>query len=249
MRKYAFGALLLVVAMACEKKEETNQDPDPVTPSAPSVEVDADAFLIALKTTTVIDVPVFGEQMIQSGSATASFMDGKGGTAPQNAGTVECEGEELKNQNNSYFYQPSATNTEGISFGSSVGWSVAGNGDVPAFNETYNREVPEIGSLSSVGSEVEISGEFTFGYSSTGTDVSEADSIIFNVIDQNGTIITQTHSKSTTSVTFSTDDMGKLTAGGGYVQVAAFNYEIRDVSGYKVVFINEGVNTKAVSLK
>ncbi len=62
-------------------------------------------------------------------------------------------------------------------------------------------------------------------------------------------MLSQTTTNTVSSVTFTSAQMSTLAEGFAYVQVAAFNYKIEDYSGYKVAFINQGVNTKSVTLK
>lgn len=127
-----------MVAIACEKTEEESSQT--TTAPTPSIAVKgADAVLVAIYTSSTTEVPVIGTTTIVIGTASANFFDGKGGTTRKNVGKVECVGEELKNESNSYFYRPSQTNPSGLSFGGTVGWKVAGNGDVPAINEVYNK--------------------------------------------------------------------------------------------------------------
>ncbi len=250
MRKLAALAALLVVAIACEKTEDPNSQNS--TAPTPSITVKGvDAVLAAINTSSTTEVPVIGTTTIVIGTASANFFDGKGGSSRQNAGKVECISEELKNSDNSYFYQPSQTNPSGLSFGASVGWKVAGNGNVPAINEVYNKEVPQIGALTGAGSEVSRGSALTLGFNANDlyTDISSADSILFNVIDKNGKILSQTKGKSATSATFTASELGSLAEGFAFLQVAAYNYQIKDYSGYKVAYINQGANTKSVTLK
>ncbi len=250
MKKLTVLAALLMVAVACEKTEDANSQSS--TPPTPSITVKgADAVLVAINTSSTTEVPVIGTTTIVIGTASANFFDGKGGTTRQNAGKVECIGEELKNESNSYFYQPSQTNPSGLSFGGTVGWKVAGNGDVPAINEVYNKEVPQVGALSGASAEVSRGSDLTLGFDPNDlySDIGSADSILFNVIDKNGKILSQTKSKSATSATFTASQMGTLAEGLAFLQVAAYNYQLKDYNGYKVAFINQGANTRSVTLK
>ncbi len=253
MRKFALLAFVLLAAFACEKTEETTENPENNNnPPAPAITINGtDAVLIAIQTSSTTEVPIIGTTVFVTGTASATFFDGNGGTTALNAGKVECVGEELTNQNNAYFYQPSQNNPSGLSFGATVGWSVAGNGAVPAINEVYNKEVPEIGNVNGVGADVDRTSELTISFDPNNmhTDISDADSIMFNVFDKDGKLLSQTKATTQTSATFTAAEMGTLAEGFGFVQIAAYNFEVKDYSGYKVAFINQGANTKTVNLK
>lgn len=253
MKKLSLFAALCMIIVACEKTEEATQNnQESNTPSTPVITIPGtDAALIAIKTSSTTEVPIIGTTTVVTGTAAASFFDGNGGTTLQNAGKVECVGEELKNQDNAYFYQITPNNTSGLSFGATVGWKVAGNGAVPAINEVYNREVPEIGKVTGANGDVSRSNDVTLSFDPNNmhTDVSSADSILFNIIDKDGKMLSQTKANTATSATFTAAEMGTLAEGFAFVQIAAYNYQVKDINGYMVAFINQGSNTKSVTLK
>lgn len=246
---FVAGALL----SSCEKKsDDTTTDPDP-TPAAPSPTVNipgAMGSLIAVKSSSTITIPGIGDQTSIIGTATANFNDGT--TTSVSAGTVECMSKELSSQNGAYFYQPGLTNPTGIDFdGSAVDWDVEGNGNVPAFSYSYMEEVPQIGNITGAEGDVKRSENLTISIDmgNSSTDISSADSLLFNVIDKNGKTLMQTTAPSTTSHTFSASEMGTLAEGFAYIQVVGYNYMLRSESGYDVAYINVGATTKNVTLK
>jgi len=250
MKKYLFLVLAGAMFAACEK-EEKDETPDsqPQPEPTPSVVInDAQGSLIAVNTTTSISVAGF-EQTIVSGTATASFSEN--GQDAVSAGTVSCMGEELDYQSGSYFSMPNATNPTGIDFaGSAVEWDVAGNGSIPGFSYSYTEEVPEIGGIDGIDDELDRSTDVTLSVEAgSNTDISSADSLMFNIIDKNGKMISETTAPSVTAHTFTSAQLADLATGAAYIQITGYNYLVRDESGYKLAFINLGAITKNVTIK
>ncbi|WP_041627664.1 hypothetical protein [Owenweeksia hongkongensis] len=246
---FVAGALL----SSCEKKsDDTTTDPDP-TPTAPSPTVNIPGVmgsLVAVKSSSTVTVPGLGDQTTIIGTATANFSDGT--STSVSAGTVECMNQKLTSQNGAYFYKPGFTNPSGIDFdGSAVEWDVAGNGSIPAFSYNYMEEVPQIGGITGASGDVKRSEDLTISIDmgNVSTDISSADSLMFNVIDKNGKTLMQTTAPNTTSYTFSASQMGTLAEGFAYVQVVGYNYLLRTETGYEVAYINLGAMTKNVTLK
>ena len=250
MKKYLFLLLAGALFAACEKDEkEETPDPQPQPEPTPSVVIkDVLGTLVAVNTTTSLSVAGF-EQTIISGTATANFTEN--GTDPVSAGNVSCMGEDLQYQNGAYFSMPSATNPTGIEFGGSqVEWEVAGNGGIPGFTYNYGEEVPEIGGIDGVNDELDRSNNVTLAIQSgSNTDISSVDSLMFNIIDKNGKMLSETTAPNVTSHTFTSAQLGDLAAGAAYVQITGYNYIVRDESGYKLAFINLGAITKNATIK
>ena len=245
---FVAGALLA----SCEKKNDDNSNNNTqATAPSPSVTIpQTNASLIAIKSTSTINIPGIGEQASIIGTATATFSDGTNTSV--SGGDVKCMGEKLSSENGAYYFQPGFTNPTGINFsGSPVSWEVEGNGNVPGFSYNYMNEVPQIGGLSGVTDEVNRSSEFTIAInmSSSATDISSADSLMFNVIDKNGKTLMTTTANTVTSHTFSASQMSSLADGFAYVQVVGYNYLIHSEGNYDVAFINLGALTKNVTLK
>lgn len=243
--------MLALTFVACEKEENEEEPASSVAPQAlqPNVGDSPEAILVALQISATQDVPIIGPTTIVTGSAVASFPDNNGNG--QDAGTVTVDGSTLSYNNGAYVYTPSATDPSGLDFGSSIPWTVQGKGNVAGFNETYARSVPSIGAVSGAEASVSRSSSLSLGIdaSDINTNIASADSLLFVVYDNSGKYILKTQAISQTTATFSASELGTLAAGAGYIQVNAYNFEVRDVSGAEVVFINQGSTTLATEWK
>ncbi len=248
MKKYLLALSACLVLVACEEEEnqDNNQNDQPTTPTAlnPTPSGDVDAVFVALNTASTIDVPIFGEQTVQIGTATANSLDGT------DMGTVTAEDQELRNNGGgSYFYQPGPTNTEGISYDRSVEWSVGGGSNVGSFTYNYLREVPEMQGVSGdIEGELDLSQNVTISYSSA-SDLGDADSLYFAIYDAKGNYVLKRSGANQRSMEFTTAETSSLSSGFGYIQVNAFTYSIVNQGGADCAFIVQGSNTKSVTIK
>ena len=249
MKKLIYLIIAGTVLASCKKKDDAtdNTQQKQTTPSPTVVINGAQGTLVALNTTTTISIAGF-EQTIVSGTATATFTDNGKNVS---AGKVSCMGEDLDYQNGAYFSMPSATNPTGVDFnGSTVDWEAAGNGNIPAFTYSYMEEVPQINGIDNVDSDVDRASNLLVRLQTGGiTDISSADSLMYNVIDKNGKMLSVTTAPNIKSHEFTSSELGTLDAGFAYVQITAYNYLVRDENGYKLAFINMGAITKNVTLK
>ncbi len=252
MKKLVYLLALGLSISACEKDKKDDNPAASGTPAAPTISVPGmDGLLVALNSSSSVEVPFIGTTTTTLGLAIAKFYENQDPSKGVNAGTVSVDTENLKYTSGTYIYEMSATNPTGLTFGSTQGWQIAGNGSVPAISETHNREVPVVADLTGLENGVDISGDFSFGIntSSLFSNISPADSILYLIIDNAGGVVQKTMHKSQTQVTFSKAELSGLAKGNGYAQAAAYNTVIRDYSGYKIAYINEGVNTKTVEIK
>lgn len=250
MKKLFFLSLLALSIIGCTKEEEdTTQTPTTPQAAQPQVGTSPDAVLVALNVSSTQDVPLLGPTTIVIGSAVATFPDANGNG--QNVGAVTCDGTSLTYNSGAYIFQPSQTNPNGLDFGSSVPWTVAGGSGVSAFNESYNRSVPRVGAITgATASSTRADGlELTISNTDANTSISSADSLLFVVYDKNGKTVMKTQATSQTTANFSASELNTLAAGAGYIQVNAYNFEVRDVNGLEVAFINQGSNTVATEWK
>lgn len=254
MKKLLFILMAGATLVACEKKSDDSSTNDPTptpTPPSPTVTINGtDGTLVAVKSTSSIAIPGFGNQTNITGTATATFSDGT--TSAASAGTVRCMGKKLNSQNGAYFFTPGFANPTGIDFdGNPVEWDVEGSGSIPAFTYSYMEEVPQIGAISGATDEINRADDLTISIDlgNSATDISSADSLMFNVIDIDGKTLMHTTTPGTTSHTFSAAEMSKLAEGFAYVQVVGYNFLVRSEGSYKLAFINLGAMTKNVTLK
>ena len=246
-----FGMLLLFAA--CDKDDIADLDPtntDDNTPTANQPDnptptfTDSDGALVAIQTVSYISQPVVGVIETTIGLAVAAFPDGSGGNNA--AGAITCEGESLtQNSNNSYTYMIDANNATGISFSSTVDWTVAGSGSIPAITKSVSGVFPSsLESGTASGSDVSTGSAFTL---STTNPVSDADSLIFAVHGTSSSVLI-TKEASINTHTFTAAEMGSIGTGVGFVQITA--YRIADTetnNGNKYYFINQKVNTISVN--
>ena len=245
--------LMAGVLVSCEEddndddnnNQDNNTTEDPTSFEPPGLS-DLDAVMIALNTSTTIEVPLVGTTTQITGMALARFV------GVTDAGTVSCEGQELQNNQGAYFFTIGPANPMGIDFDNSVEWDVSGSGSVNAFNYSYMKSVPEIGPITGVtNDEVDRSQDLTVGLdvNSSETDISSADSLAFVVIDSDGTLLMKTQGKSQNTATFTASELGGLATGQGFVQVVGYTYMVRQEGSLDVAYLNEGVAVKTVDIK
>ncbi|HYD89997.1 MAG TPA: hypothetical protein VEA37_00740, partial [Flavobacterium sp.] len=135
-------------------------------------------LLVAVKAVTeVASIPGLPASTITIGTAVANFVDANG--TAQDVGEVTAEGEALTQAtNNAYYYQPSATDADGIDFGNDVAWTVEGGSGFPAINQTFTG-FPQVDPITSAAELTKAS-----GYTLTTNTVSGADSTYFIIYDQ-----------------------------------------------------------------
>jgi len=233
--------------VSCNKDDEVTPTTPvvPTPPPAPSNPViefaDGNGTLSAIKTRTFKKVPLFGFVPVDLGVAVAVFYDDPTTGTFLDAGTVTCEGSELKKQtNNSYAYTPGIGNTTGIDFSSGTAeWNVTGAGTVPQQNFTNYSYFPEVGMVSS-----ETTINKAKDYTLISESISNSDSVIFMI----GGIF-HTAPQSTSMYTFTAAELGTLKAGLNYVQIAAFNVYTDGSTGKTYYYVNETVVTTEVTIE
>jgi hypothetical protein len=249
MKKWIFLLAVGLSFASCEEiKDAAENNNNNSTSSSPDAQYPVpdgvSAALVALNTTTTVSVPVVGDQTVIQGTAVARFF---GGPA---AGEVTCEGETLEEQGDAYLYIPDVSDTEGISFSAPIEWSVSGGADVSAFSHNVNGEVPELGALSGDSDgEVDLSQDLALSIDVANSNLSMADSILYVLIDKEGTLYKRTVAASQTSITINAGAMNDLVTGQGYLQANAFTYDLEDINGSTMAFIRQGSNTKLVDFK
>lgn len=248
MKKWILLLASGLLFSSCEKIKDAaqNQNNNPsTTPSAQyPVPDNVDAALVAINTTTTISVPVVGQQTIIQGTAVARFFNGSG------AGTVTCEGESLELQDQTYLFIPEIGDSEGISYSRPIDWEVSGGSDVAAFTHSINGDVPELGALTGdTDGEVNLAQDLTISIDTDDSNLTMADSILYVLIDKEGTLYRRTVPASQTSITINAGAMSDLVAGQGYLQANAFTYDLESINGSSMVFIRQGTNTKLVEFK
>lgn len=195
--------------------------------------------LIAVKTITSTTNPL-GTFDVEAGTAVAVFST-NGGQAFLNAGTVNCNSNNLTAQsNNSYVFMINQTQPTGLSFGSTVNWGATG-ADWQSFTGSTSQGFASISAITS--GDVSTSSSYTLENSS----ISNADSILYAVYGPSGSKVAIV-AGSNTSHTFSASDLSGIGTGTGYVQIVGLNYDPQTISGKNYYFINETVRTKSVNV-
>lgn len=260
---FLFLSIAGIVATGCKKDKEkgcmdptaTNYNPDAeeddgscqYAQTAPSsftpTFTGSYGLLVAINAKTeVASIPGMPASSITIGTAVANFVDA-GGNA-QDVGDITADGETLTQaSNNAYYYQPGATDVDGIDFGSDVAWTVDGGSGFPSINQTFTG-FPQVDPITSAAEITRAS-----GYTLTTNVVSGADSTYFIVYDQQGNLAMESFGGNVTSHTFSAADLNGLVAGFGYTQIVGVNINKDVISGKDIYFINEAVSTEAIDIK
>jgi hypothetical protein len=200
----------------------------------------ADASLWAVKSISVTTVTGIGDIETTIGIGVGVFFDGSGGMV--DVGSVSLNTKALtKNANNSYTFQPSASEPTGIDFSSGdVMWSVAGGNGFPAITKDVSSiSFPIVGAVNSSTTITKAN-----GYTLSVNNVSGADSVLFLIGDVNKTIV-----GNATSCTFSASELSGLATGTTVAQVAAYITTNETVGGKKVYYGKETVQTKTATVE
>lgn len=241
------AALFVLTVSSCNKKDDdsTPTQPTAISPTETFNYSDSWGLLAGVKTVTSIKVGTISQD-ITLGTAVAAFSTTAGGDTYQNAGTVKANNETLNKQsNNTYVFQPSQTDIEGISFSGGADWDVSGAGDIPSFTESFNEfpSTPEILS----DDDVNLSDGYTVNFSS----VSGADSILV-ILASGNTYAEKRVGPFASSVTFTDADLEDLGASqAGMIQVTPYVWTVRYPLGgsKKVYMVNQVTVTKIVEFK
>ena len=199
------------------------------------------SVLWALNTKTSVNTDGLGinigDTQVDFGTAFAAFTDGGNYVS---AGDVKVNDNLLKMESNKiYLSNVSLTNLMGITFEGNAKWSVAGANNIPAVNYTTNKSFP-----TASGFTCDATVDKTASYTISLSSVSNADSIIFMVND-----IVKTVRGNIKSVTFTSEQLSSLKNGNSFVQVAPYNYEIKQFGSKNFVFGNQIVFSKLVTIK
>lgn len=164
-----FGSSFFVVLAAgtlftaCTKDDAApDTTPTPVGSSTPSTTPnfpDADAVLFAVRVNATRSTPL-GTIDIIIGVASGVFSNDNFLSFP-NVGDITCNGDALSLQsNNSYVYQPAASNPTGIDLTASneVTWNVAGANGFSAVQRTIAGPYPATGAITSASTVVRANG-------------------------------------------------------------------------------------------
>jgi len=252
-RSYSFlsrsllALLISATLFSCEKDDDNNDQDQDTVDSTTAVQTyptpaDADAVLVAVRANTTTDTPI-GPIDIQIGTAVAIRSDDgfiTGTFVPM--GQVLCNTQALtQNPNNSYVFSDiSPTSPMGISFSSEVDWSVSGGNGFDAID--YDAFVFGFPTTQAITSEAIVNR--SLGYTLSCSGVSGADSVLFNI----GNVM-KTLSGSSTSYTFTADELSALGAGSGVAQISAYTTDAVDFADQKVYFINQDTRSLTVTIE
>ncbi len=197
------------------------------------------ASLIGIKTVSTTSTPV-GEIDTELGTAVAVFRN-TGSTANVDAGTVNCETNDLQKQsNNSYVFIPSTSNPTGISFSSPISWTGSGN-TWPSFSTSTSNTFPVVSKISS--------GDLTTtsSYTLTCSSVTASDSVLFGIYGPDASKIVIKGSNQN-SHTFSASEVAAIGKGKGYAQIVGLKYDNQTIATKQYWLINETVRSKSINI-
>jgi hypothetical protein len=249
-RKFLSLSLLATIVFASCDPADVMPTPDPTpdpTASAASTPsfASGDGAIVALITRTSTSTPM-GNMDIDLGTGVAVFGNLSAGSYTH-AGSITLNGKTLtRNENNSYVYMPSATDITGIAFDSDINWVV----ETPSF--TYNAATAGRGMPVASGnidfSAASLSGSDAFTLKVSGS-ISNADSVYFQINGPNKSILKRMGA-TTTSVTFTADEMSSLGKSAGCsMTVAPWNHEQKTLGGKTIHVVNELAISKVVEIK
>ncbi len=228
-------ALVSIIFTSCKKTDEKPDNPQ--NNNSTFNYADAFGILVAVKSVSYTSVGGF-DVPIELNTGSAFFPTDAGASTFADAGTVKLENKELtKMSNNIYLYD----NYLSPLTLSSIEWSVAGNGSIPAFTKTVDRPLPTFSGYSSLPATVSKATGITI---SLGSAVSAADSVIV-IITSSNEQVSKSVVGSSASVTFSSTDLSKLNASStGSVSVSPYNLSSATISARKYYFVNESTYLK-----
>lgn len=246
-------AILITTVASCTTSEVVEvaqiiRDTAP-TPDEPSYDgpysqySDAHAVLIATKTKTTA-----AGTILNFGTATAVFFAQPGDADFVEAGTVTVEGEELdliENKSYAYtYFTKSSLPFEGIEFINPIQWSVSGNPPVTSFAHGLTGNFPITDTIKSPTTLTK-----SAGYTLKVASVSNADSVLFNIIGDEGVRISKTLPGNAKTCTFTAAELASLPQGVGVVQVAPYRVTSATYSGRKNYFVREMVAFQNVEIQ
>lgn len=196
--------------------------------------------LVAIKTVTTSSTPI-GTVDTEVGTAVAVFTENSA-TNFVDAGTVNVSSNELTIQsNNSYVYQIGQSNPTGISYSDPVDWSGTG-ATWPSFSTSTSQGFSTVGTITT--GDPSTSSDYTL----TTSSISNADSILFVIAGQNGSV-SMMKAGTETSHTFSSSEVSSVGAGTGIVQIVGLKYDLQNISTRDYYLINETVCSKTVTVE
>jgi hypothetical protein len=239
-----------LIFSSCEKEEEPPTDTTPtptantpatINPAGP----DAFGALIAIQTANYVSLPFVGEINQPINTGVGFFGNVAGGTFVD-AGAVTINNLALSKQsNNSYVFTPAAANPTGPDLSDAVSWNVTGNAanSVPAISNF----IPPISFPTAPKYDGSTSIQRTASFTvASATEITGADTTYFTLFSPT-TFVQKRVPGNIQSVTFTSDEMGTLGAGTGFVQIASYKMFNQTFDGKKIYFVNQSVVTKSAT--
>lgn len=173
------------------------------------------------------------------------------------AGIVACAGTELNLLSNN-LYTFSALDSSLFAgdtlfyFSGDVNWSVYGGNGIPTVIQTTKQDFPVVSEIikqnpANEPEEVDVSVDY---YLTTFNPIVGADSLIYQVFDENGNILLEEVTDDIVGAyTISSEDLSSFPKGTATFAIRAFNYEDKLFKGRRIYFINESVISREVILK
>ncbi len=239
-------ALLASVALfSCSPDPTPTPTPTPDNSAPTPTYETGDGALVAIIARSSTSTPI-GNVDVDLGTGVAVFGDLAAGTYTD-AGAVKLNGSALtKNSNNSYTFMPSQTNPTGIDLSSNIKWEV----QTPAVTydaATQGRDMPSTSAkIDFSGSSINSTDAFTLKL--TGS-VSNADSVYFQLVGPTKAILKRMGGN-VNSVTFTADEVSSVGKSVGCsITIAAWNHQLKTISGKQIHFINELALSKVIEIK
>jgi len=249
---YGAGGTYTVVLTATNEDGDDEESQDVLveasTAEAPQLSFgDADGAFYSINAVSVSNVGGFPVEVIV-GSAVAWFVNG--GTDFVDVGDVSfAQGSKSgtldMNANNTYTWVETDFTSSGFNKSGGVEWTIdGGNGHGSISGLANGFPFPSTSEINESSDNISGSADYTLMHNGS---ISDADSTIFMISGPNGTVM-KTVDGFTTSVTFTSTEMGTLGAGTGIMQIASYNIYDQALGGKKYYMVNESVASKNVTI-
>ncbi len=252
MKKLFLAILSLSLAFtACKKTDKNNNNNNNNNNQAPAPQPtfgSGDGGLVAVRTITSTSVAGF-DVKTELGMATAVFGD-LSNRNYVNGGDVDLNTKVLTfSANNVYMFSPTQADPTGIDFSSgNIVWNVSGNNGngVPSFTyDASSQGMPTSADLD-IPASIDANNDYTLKVKG---NISNSDSVYFQIVGTNGTVLLKRLAGNTNSATFTSAELKTLGTGTGSMSICPWNVDSKSFGGKKIYCVNELALSSLIEIK